>query len=92
MSSPRLLTCVGADPLSSLYGGLAQQEPVDPRGVMSRLRRLAKKDDQVIYPGQYDNEHVRAHERTFNGIFPLTILELEISCALDGIPDIQTAP
>lgn len=76
---------------SSLYGGLAQQEPVDSRGVMSRLRRLAKKDDQVIYPGQYDNEHVRVHEQTSIKICFLTFLELEIPCALDGITDIQTA-
>ena len=43
---------------SALYGGLAQQEPHDPGGIMSRLRRLAKTNDTVCYLGQYDNEHV----------------------------------
>ncbi|RYP82096.1 hypothetical protein DL769_001755 [Monosporascus sp. CRB-8-3] len=48
----------------SLYGGLAQQEPTDPRGIMSRLRRLAAEDESTIYPGQYDNENNwKSHER-----------------------------
>ncbi|PQE12509.1 Cysteine synthase K M:Cysteine synthase B protein [Rutstroemia sp. NJR-2017a BBW] len=42
---------------SSLYGGLAQQEPTDPRGIMCRLRRLAKRDKSISYPGQYNNDH-----------------------------------
>ncbi|KAF4624027.1 hypothetical protein G7Y89_g14149 [Cudoniella acicularis] len=41
----------------SLYGGIAQQEPDDPRGIMWRLRRLAKHDENVSYPGQYDNDN-----------------------------------
>ncbi|KAF2674409.1 tryptophan synthase beta subunit-like PLP-dependent enzyme [Microthyrium microscopicum] len=40
----------------ALYGGLAQQEPVDPKGIMCRLRRLAKEDENVCYPGQYNND------------------------------------
>ncbi|RYP01181.1 hypothetical protein DL763_000306 [Monosporascus cannonballus] len=48
----------------SLYGGLAQQEPTDPRGIMSRLRRLATEDENTVYPGQYDNENNwKSHER-----------------------------
>ncbi|KAI9751359.1 MAG: hypothetical protein M1815_001188, partial [Lichina confinis] len=47
-----------------LYGGLAQQEPVDPRGIMCRLRQAAKKDDGICYPGQYDNDYNwKAHAR-----------------------------
>ncbi|KAI4221782.1 MAG: hypothetical protein L6R36_006639 [Xanthoria steineri] len=42
----------------ALYGGLAQQEPHDPKGIMSRLRRLAKADKSVCYLGQYDNDHI----------------------------------
>lgn len=68
---------------SSLYGGLAQQEPVDPRGIMCRLRQLAKHDDKVCYLGQYDNDNVsdldkltrhpvvdniRTGERTYAGL------------------------
>lgn len=48
----------GAKKSSALYGGLAQQEPHDPRGIMARLRRLAKADANVCYLGQYDNDHV----------------------------------
>ncbi|KAF4830200.1 Cysteine synthase B [Colletotrichum tropicale] len=46
-----------------LYGGLAQQEPTDPTGIMCRLRRRAAQDDDMVYPGQYDNpNNWRAHE------------------------------
>jgi hypothetical protein len=41
-----------------LYGGLAQQEPTDPTGIMCRLRRMANKREDIVYPGQYDNENV----------------------------------
>lgn len=54
--SLRLLRMLGLG--VSLYGGLAQQEPTDPEGIMSRLRRRARDDDSVCYPGQYDNENV----------------------------------
>ncbi|RYP40353.1 hypothetical protein DL767_001765 [Monosporascus sp. MG133] len=48
----------------SLYGGLAQQEPTDPRGIMTRLRGFAAEDEHTIYPGQYDNENNwKSHER-----------------------------
>ncbi|GKT95873.1 cysteine synthase K/M:cysteine synthase B [Colletotrichum tofieldiae] len=42
----------------SLYGGLAQQEPTDPRGIMQRLRESTARDINICYPGQYDNEDV----------------------------------
>lgn len=42
---------------SCLYGGLAQQEPTDPSGIMSRLRRWAAEREDIVYPGQYDNEN-----------------------------------
>ncbi|KAL8980139.1 MAG: hypothetical protein Q9205_004698 [Flavoplaca limonia] len=48
----------------ALYGGLAQQEPHDPKGIMSRLRRLAKADENICYLGQYDNDqNWKSHER-----------------------------
>ncbi|QDS72599.1 hypothetical protein FKW77_001460 [Venturia effusa] len=69
----------------SLYGGLAQQEPVDPRGVMSRLRRLAKKDDQIIYPGQYDNEHNwKSHVRWTGPQIFKQLPEIDIFCTTVG--------
>jgi len=47
-----------------LYGGLAQQEPTDESGIMCRLRRLAAKRDDTIYPGQYDNDNVSLSSST----------------------------
>lgn len=70
--------CYDAEETSALYGGLAQQEPHDPKGIMSRLRRLAKADKSVCYLGQYDNDHVsepaRRHLQS-----KLTPSELEIT-------------
>ena len=40
-----------------LYGGLSQQEPTDPTGIMARLRRKAAESDHMVYLGQYDNEN-----------------------------------
>ncbi|KAI4251743.1 MAG: hypothetical protein L6R42_008255 [Xanthoria sp. 1 TBL-2021] len=62
----------------ALYGGLAQQEPHDPKGIMSRLRRLAKADESVCYLGQYDNDHVSGPARRHIQS-KLTLLELEIA-------------
>ena len=42
----------------ALYAGLAQQEPEDLWGIMSRLRRLAETNDTVCCLGQFDNENV----------------------------------
>ncbi|KAF2257922.1 tryptophan synthase beta subunit-like PLP-dependent enzyme [Lojkania enalia] len=48
----------------ALYGGLQQQDPDDPRGIMERLRKLVKKDDTLCYLGQYDNDfNWRSHCR-----------------------------
>jgi cysteine synthase len=48
----------------ALYGGLAQQEPHDPKGIMSRLRHRAKNDGNTCYLGQYDNDNNwKSHER-----------------------------
>jgi hypothetical protein len=49
---------VDAGCVSNLYGGLSQQEPYDPKSIMSRLRRLAKEAPGICYPGQYDNDDV----------------------------------
>lgn len=55
----------------SLYGGLAQQEPTDPSGIMERLRQRARKDDEVCYLGQYDNAAVGS--APFGSIARITI-------------------
>ena len=55
--------CRHAEQISALYGGLAQQEPHDPKGIMSRLRRLAKADENICYLGQYDNDQVSGSVR-----------------------------
>ncbi|RYP71910.1 hypothetical protein DL771_004513 [Monosporascus sp. 5C6A] len=51
----------------SLYGGLAQQEPTNPHGIMSRLRRLAAEDENTIYLGQYDNENGLFYDSCITG-------------------------
>lgn len=53
---------------SALYGGLAQQEPSDPKGIMNRLRELAAKDPSVCYLGQYDNDDVRGFISLFQTV------------------------
>ncbi|KAK5659569.1 hypothetical protein OQA88_771 [Cercophora sp. LCS_1] len=59
--SLNLLRFFGITP--HLYGGLTQQEPTDETGIMCRLRRLVKKRDDVVYPGQYHNEdNWKSHE------------------------------
>ncbi|KAF1984277.1 tryptophan synthase beta subunit-like PLP-dependent enzyme [Aulographum hederae CBS 113979] len=69
----------------SLYGGLAQQEPVDPRGIMCRLRSRAKQDENVCYPGQYDNEHNwRAHTRWTGAQIYRQLPEINVLCTTIG--------
>ena len=82
-----------ADLPSCLYGGLAQQEPVDPRGIMCRLRQAAKKDDGICYPGQYDNDYVSAPWPCLNrrGAPDSSPSELEGTRALDGTADMEAA-
>ncbi|UPX19238.1 Cysteine synthase [Ascochyta rabiei] len=59
--SLNLLRFFGIKPC--LYGGLAQQEPTDPTGIMARLRRKAASSDHIVYLCQYDNhDNWKAHE------------------------------
>ena len=78
-----------------LFGGLAQQEPSDEKGVMARLRRLADSDEQVCYPGQYHNDQVSKPLVLWLGIKLLEELltqgavELEGPRAVDWSPDME---
>lgn len=46
--------------ISALYGGPAQPEITDPRGIIIRARQMAEDNpDKICNPGQYDNENVR---------------------------------
>ncbi|KAK4448501.1 cysteine synthase [Podospora aff. communis PSN243] len=68
-----------------LYGGLAQQEPSDEKGIMSRLRRMAKSDQGVCYPGQYDSDqNWRAHERWTGAQIWRQLPEVKLFCATVG--------
>ena len=84
-----------------LFGGLAQQEPSDPNGVMSRLRKLANSDERVCYPGQYHSDQVS--EPPWVQVFisfgkilaadPGNVhTELESPRAVDRDPDLAAAP
>ncbi|MCJ1265025.1 hypothetical protein MMC22_004900 [Lobaria immixta] len=69
----------------ALYGGLAQQEPHDPKGIMSRLRRLAKTDESISYLGQYDNDHNwKSHERWTGAQIWKQIPKINLFCATVG--------
>ncbi|KAL7628064.1 hypothetical protein AAE478_002260 [Parahypoxylon ruwenzoriense] len=69
----------------SLYGGLAQQEPTDPRGIMCRLRRLVDENPQVCYPGQYDNpNNWRAHAQWTGPQILRQLPEVNIFCSTVG--------
>ncbi|KAK0654922.1 tryptophan synthase beta subunit-like PLP-dependent enzyme [Cercophora newfieldiana] len=68
-----------------LFGGLAQQEPSDPRGVMARLRKMANTDPGVCYPGQYGNdENWKAHERWTGAQIWRQLPEVNVFCATVG--------
>ncbi|KAL2133423.1 hypothetical protein VTI74DRAFT_2349 [Chaetomium olivicolor] len=68
-----------------LYGGLAQQEPTDPTGIMCRLRRMAKKRGGVVYPGQYDNENNwKAHEQWTGPQILNQLPEISLFCTTVG--------
>ncbi|KAK4124399.1 cysteine synthase [Parathielavia appendiculata] len=68
-----------------LYGGLAQQEPTDPTGIMCRLRRLAKKREDIVYPGQYDNENNwKAHEQWTGPQILRQLPEINLFCTTVG--------
>ncbi|SPO04650.1 uncharacterized protein DNG_07335 [Cephalotrichum gorgonifer] len=68
-----------------LYGGLAQQEPTDPTGIMCRLRRRAASSEDIVYPGQYNNENNwKAHEKwTGRHIFE-QLPEINVFCSTVG--------
>jgi hypothetical protein len=53
----------------SLYGGLTQQEPTDPEGIMERLRRLEKSDETICYPAQYENTDVSTYNLSLVSIY-----------------------
>ncbi|KAL2257921.1 hypothetical protein VTK26DRAFT_8977 [Humicola hyalothermophila] len=68
-----------------LYGGLAQQEPTDPTGIMCRLKRLAEKREDIIYPGQYDNENNwKAHEQWTGPQILRQLPEINLFCTTVG--------
>ncbi|KAK4186939.1 tryptophan synthase beta subunit-like PLP-dependent enzyme [Podospora australis] len=70
----------------SLYGGLAQQEPSDPKGIMSRLRRMANDDpEKVCYLGQYDNDgNWRSHEKWTGRQIWEQLPEVNVLCSTIG--------
>ncbi|KAF2841747.1 tryptophan synthase beta subunit-like PLP-dependent enzyme [Patellaria atrata CBS 101060] len=69
----------------SLYGGLAQQEPQDPKGIMSRLRALASTNPGVCYPGQYDNIYNwKSHEQWTGAQIWKQLPEIDVFCATIG--------
>ncbi|KAF2185756.1 cysteine synthase [Zopfia rhizophila CBS 207.26] len=81
--SLRLLRFFGLN--VALYGGLAQQEPYDPKGIMSRLRDFAKKDPNVCYPGQYHNDHNwRSHEQWTGAQIWKQLPEINVFCSTIG--------
>ncbi|KAL2147138.1 hypothetical protein VTI28DRAFT_568 [Corynascus sepedonium] len=68
-----------------LYGGLAQQEPTDPMGIMCRLRRLAKNREDIVYPGQYDNNNNwKAHEQWTGPQILKQLPEINLFCTTVG--------
>ncbi|KAK0737726.1 cysteine synthase [Schizothecium vesticola] len=68
-----------------LYGGLAQQEPSDDKGVMARLRRLAASDGRVCYPGQYDSDdNWKAHEQWTGAQIWKQLPDVSVFCATIG--------
>ncbi|KAL8733933.1 MAG: hypothetical protein Q9181_003384 [Wetmoreana brouardii] len=75
----------------ALYGGLAQQEPHDPKGIMSRLRRVAATDEKICYLGQYDNDRVGGPPCRSLPL-ELTRSELAIARTLDGSADLEANP
>ncbi|KAL8702447.1 MAG: hypothetical protein Q9201_004383 [Fulgogasparrea decipioides] len=75
----------------ALYGGLAQQEPHDPKGIMSRLRRVAATDEKICCLGQYDNDRVGGPPCRSLPL-ELTRSELAIARTLDGSADLEANP
>ncbi|KAK2751175.1 hypothetical protein FQN57_000252 [Myotisia sp. PD_48] len=70
---------------TSLYGGLAQQEPADERGIMCRLKRLAKQDKKFCYLGQYDNSNNwKSHVRWTGPQILQQLPEINVFCTTVG--------
>ncbi|PGH27481.1 hypothetical protein AJ80_00721 [Polytolypa hystricis UAMH7299] len=68
-----------------LYGGLAQQEPTDPAGIMRRLRRRANAGEDIVYLGQYDNENNwKAHEKWTGPQIFKQLPEINVFCTTVG--------
>ncbi|KAL0933683.1 cysteine synthase K/M:Cysteine synthase B [Colletotrichum truncatum] len=68
-----------------LYGGLAQQEPTDPTGIMCRLRKRSTQDEQMVYPGQYDNpNNWKAHEEWTGPQIYKQLPQINIFCSTVG--------
>ncbi|KAF2000906.1 cysteine synthase B [Amniculicola lignicola CBS 123094] len=69
----------------NLYGGLAQQEPYDPKGIMARLRKLATNDKNICYPGQYHNDHNwKSHEQWTGAQIWKQLPETRVFCSTVG--------
>ncbi|KAF2793166.1 tryptophan synthase beta subunit-like PLP-dependent enzyme [Melanomma pulvis-pyrius CBS 109.77] len=69
----------------NLYGGLAQQEPYDPKGIMSRLKETAERDPGVCYPGQYHNDHNwKSHEQWTGAQIWKQLPEITVFCSTIG--------
>ncbi|VBB81452.1 Putative protein of unknown function [Podospora comata] len=69
----------------SLYGGLAQQEPSDPKGIMTRLRRKAREEEEVCYLGQYDNNaNWQSHYNHTAPQLALQLPSLSVLCSTIG--------
>ncbi|KAF5494453.1 Cysteine synthase B [Colletotrichum siamense] len=74
-----------------LYGGLAQQEPTDPTGIMCRLRSRAAQDEDMVYPGQYDNpNNWRAHEDWTGPQIFRQLPQINIFCSTVGTGGVIT--
>ncbi|KAL3295052.1 cysteine synthase K/M:Cysteine synthase B [Colletotrichum asianum] len=74
-----------------LYGGLAQQEPTDPTGIMCRLRRRAAQDENMVHPGQYDNSNNwKAHEEWTGPQIFKQLPQINIFCSTVGTGGVIT--
>ncbi|KAF2867714.1 cysteine synthase B [Massariosphaeria phaeospora] len=82
-SSLRLLRFFGLN--VNLYGGLAQQEPYDPKSIMSRLKARADQNRELCYPGQYHNEHNwKSHEQWTGAQIWKQLPEIRVFCSTVG--------
>jgi hypothetical protein len=63
---PSCTKIIGSDSVNSSipYGGIAQQNPMDPRGIVQRLQRLEAESSDVFNCKQYHSEKVCGNEAT----------------------------